>query len=38
MNDLLQAVLNDTASREDTVLPALAADIAEKFLPWANVD
>ena len=38
MNELLQRLLNDVTAREDDALPALAADAAEKFLPWANVE
>jgi hypothetical protein len=35
MNELLQKVLNDTSARDDSAMPALAADMAEQFLPWA---
>lgn len=36
MNELLQKLLTDPATR-DGDLPALAADMAEEFLPWAQV-
>lgn len=36
MNELLEQVLNNASSRVD--LPALAADQADKFLPWASLE
>lgn len=37
MSDLLEAVLNDPATRTDSQLPAIAANAASEFAPWANV-
>lgn len=38
MNELLELVLNDATARDDAALPALASEMADKFLPWSSVD
>lgn len=37
MNELLEAVLNDVSARDDSELPSLASDMADKFLPWGSI-
>jgi hypothetical protein len=37
MSELLQLVLTDASARDGSELPALASDMASKFVPWNDI-
>lgn len=36
MNQLLQSVITDSAMRNEQLLPAIAAQAADSYLPWSD--
>ena len=37
VSDLLEQVLNNAAARDNSAMPSLASNMADKFLPWIDV-